>query len=45
MTPNELRRFREMQQLRAENREMEIMMRIWGVSMVFAAVLISIWGW
>lgn len=45
MTPNELRRFREMQQLRAENREMEIMMRIWGLSLALAAVLISIWGW
>ena len=45
MTPRELKRFREMQQLRAENREMEIIMRIWGFALFFAAVLISIWGW
>ena len=31
MTPNELRRFREVQRLRRECREMEIMLTIWGI--------------
>lgn len=45
MTPRELKQFREMQRLREENREMEIIMKVWGFALAFAAVLISIWGW
>lgn len=44
MTPRELKRFREMQELRAEKREMEIVMHIWAFSFVLACACIMIWG-
>lgn len=44
MTPRELKKFREAQELRRENREMMVMTEIWAFCICFALVLISIWG-
>lgn len=44
MTQRELKRFREMQELRRENREMEIMMGIWSFGICLALMCMAIWG-
>lgn len=44
MTPRELKRFREMQELRRENRELMIMTEIWAACICLALVLMSVWG-
>ena len=44
MSERELRQFKEINRLRQENREMQIMMTIWAVVICVALFLMPAWG-
>ena len=44
MTPKELERFRQVQELRRENRELMVFTEVWAAAITLAFLLAAIWG-